>query len=243
MSSRRTCLSTLWALTALVLLSLVLGACAAPGPTSPGAAAANPGDQEASSTPGVGGSAIGFIFVGPRDDYGYNQAAYLGSEVVAQAFPELEILRAENVPENQEAERVMENMIRNGARIMFPTSYGHLDPALEVAKRHPEVIFEHQGGLKTAENLGTYFGTIWEVVYLSGVAAGRMTQSGKLGYIVSFPIPQVLLNINAFTLGAQSVNPDIQTIVVFTASWCDPGQQAEATNSLIAQEVDVLTQH
>ncbi len=243
MSSRRTCLSILWALTALVLLSLVLVACAAPGPTSPGAAAANPGDQAASSTPGVGGSAIGFIFVGPRDDYGYNQAAYLGSEAVAQAFPELEILRAENVPENQEAERVMENMIRNGARIMFPTSYGHLDPALEVAKRHPEVIFEHQGGLKTAENLGTYFGTIWEAVYLSGVAAGRMTQSGKLGYIVSFPIPQVLLNINAFTLGAQSVNPEIQTIVVFTASWCDPGQQAEAANSLIAQGVDVLTQH
>jgi basic membrane lipoprotein Med (substrate-binding protein (PBP1-ABC) superfamily) len=147
------------------------------------------------------------------------------------------------VPENQEAERVMENMIRSGAKIIFPTSYGHLDPALEVAARHPDVIFMHQGGLKTAENLGTYFGTIWEAVYLSGVAAGHMSETGKLGYIVAFPIPQVLLNINAFTLGAQSVNPDIETTVVFTASWCDPAQQAEAANSLIAQGVDVLTQH
>lgn len=192
---------------------------------------------------GMGGSAIGFLFVGPGDDFGYNQAAFMGSEAVGQAFDQYEILRAENVPENQEAERVMENMIRNGAKIIFPTSYGHLDPALAVAERHPSVVFLHQGGLKTAANLGTYFGTIWETVYLSGVAAGHMSESGKLGYIVAFPIPQVLLNINAFTLGAQTVNPDITTTVVFTASWCDPGQQAEAANSLIAQGVDVLTQH
>lgn len=198
---------------------------------------------EAANVPGTGGSAVGFLFVGPKDDYGYNQAAYLGSEAVATAFPDYTILRAENVPENQEAERVMENMISNGAKIIFPTSYGHLDPALEVAKRHPDVIFMHQGGLKTSENLGTYFGTIWETVYLSGVAAGHMSKTGKLGYIVAFPIPQVLLNINAFTLGAQSINPDVTTTVVFTASWCDPAQQAEATNSLIAQGIDVITQH
>ncbi len=191
---------------------------------------------------GTGGSAVGFIFVGPRDDFGYNQAAYLGSEAVGEAT-DYELLRAENVPENQEAERVMENMIRNGAKIIFPTSYGHLDPAIEVAERHPDVVFMHQGGLKNTENVGTYFGTIWESVYLSGVAAGHMSETGKLGYIVAFPIPQVLLNINAFTLGAQSVNPDITTTVVFTASWCDPAQQAEAANTLLAEDVDVITQH
>jgi basic membrane lipoprotein Med (substrate-binding protein (PBP1-ABC) superfamily) len=167
----------------------------------------------------------------------------MGSEAVEKAFPNYKVLRAENVPENQEAERVMENMIRQGAKIIFPTSYGHLDPALEVAARHPDVLFMHQGGLKTAPNLGTYFGTIWQAVYLAGVTAGHMTKTNKLGYVVSFPIPQVLLNVNAFELGAQSVNPDIETTVVFTASWCDPGQQAEAANSLIAQGVDVLTQH
>jgi len=232
-----------WWSGALLVLCMVLTACASSTSAESAAAPADAGNAAASDAVGTGGSAIGFIFVGPKDDFGYNQAAYMGSAAVAAAFPDYEILRAENVPENQEAERVMETMIRNGAKIMFPSSYGHLDPALEVAQRHPDVVFLHQGGLKTAENLGTYFGTIWETVYLSGVTAGHMTESGKLGYIVAFPIPQVLLNINAFTLGAQSVNPDIETVVVFTASWCDPGQQAEAANSLIAQGVDVLTQH
>jgi basic membrane lipoprotein Med (substrate-binding protein (PBP1-ABC) superfamily) len=231
----------------LLIMALFVVGCApvAPAPAAPAATSSEssaPAEAEAAA-PGTDGSAVGFIFVGPCDDYGYNQAACIGSDAVEAAFPDMEMLRAENVPENQEAERVMENMIRNGAKIIFPTSYGHLDPALEVAKRHPDVLFMHQGGLKNAENVGTYFGTIWETVYLSGVAAGHMSQTGKLGYIVAFPIPQVLLNINAFTLGAQSVNPDVETTVVFTASWCDPGQQAEAANSLIAQGVDVLTQH
>jgi basic membrane protein A len=223
----------------IAIASLVLAACgggATPTTTPPATAAGG-------AAPGTGGTAVGFIFVGPRDDYGYNQAAFLGSEAVKKAFPNLKVLQAENVPETEEAERVMEQMIRDGAMIIFPTSYGHLDPALAVAERHPEAIFVHQGGLKTAENLGTYFGTIWEAVYLSGVAAGKMTKTNKLGYIVSFPIPQVLLNINAFTLGARSVNPAVTTTVVFTANWCDPGKQAEAANTLIAQGVDVLTQH
>jgi len=226
-------------LSLILIFAFVISACAAPAAAPAPAAPA----AEAVAAPGTGRSAIGFLYVGPCDDFGYNQAACAGAEAVAAAFPSMEILEAENVPENQEAERVMETMIRQGAKIIFPTSYGHLDPALEVAKRHPDVIFMHQGGQKTAENLGTYFGTIWETVYLSGVAAGHMSKTGKLGYIVAFPIPQVLLNINAFTLGARSVNPDATTTVVFTASWCDPGQQAEATNSLIAQNVDVITQH
>lgn len=238
-------------LSLILIFAFVISACAAPA-AAPAPAAAEPAPDaapaeapaaEAEMAPGMGGSAIGFLYVGPCDDYGYNQAACAGADAVAAAFPDMEILEAENVPENQEAERVMETMIRQGAKIIFPTSYGHLDPALEVAKRHPDVIFMHQGGQKTAENLGTYFGTIWETVYLSGVAAGHMSETGKLGYIVAFPIPQVLLNINAFTLGARSVNPDATTTVVFTASWCDPGQQAEAVNSLVAQDVDVITQH
>jgi basic membrane protein A len=209
------------------------------------AAAANTSSSEAvkSNAPGTGGKAVGFLFVGAKDDYGYNQAAYLGSEGVEKAFPDLKMLRSENVPETAEAERVMEEMIRQGAKIIFPTSYGHLDPALEVAKRHPDVIFFHQGGLKTSDNLGTYFGTIYEPVYLAGIAAGKMSKTGKLGYIVSVPIPQVLLNVNAFTLGARSVNPAATTTVTFTGSWCDPGQQANAANSLIDSGIDVLTQH
>ena len=241
-------------LSLILIFAFVISACAAPAaapaPAAEAPAAAEPAAApaeapaaEAAMAPGMGGSAIGFLYVGPCDDFGYNQAACAGADAVAAAFPAMEILEAENVPENQEAERVMETMIRQGAKIIFPTSYGHLDPALEVAKRHPEVVFLHQGGQKTSENLGTYFGTIWETVYLSGVAAGHMSKTGKLGYIVAFPIPQVLLNINAFTLGARSINPEATTTVVFTASWCDPGQQAEAVNSLVAQDVDVITQH
>src|SRR4051794_7288289 len=106
----------------------------------------------AAGAAGTGGKAVGFIFVGAKDDYGYNQAAYIGSQGVEKAFPNLKVLRSENVPETAEAERVMEEMIRNGAKIIFPTSYGHLDPALNVARRHPDVLFYHQGGLKTAAN-------------------------------------------------------------------------------------------
>jgi basic membrane protein A and related proteins len=186
---------------------------------------------------------IGFLYVGPSNDFGYNQAAYQGSLAVGKAFPDAKILQAENVPETAEAERVMEKMIDDGATIIFPTSFGHLDPALNVAERHPDVTFLHQGGLKTAENLGTYFGTIYETQYAVGQAAGMATKSNKLGYVVAFPIAQTLLNINAFELGAQSVNPDATTTVVFTSNWCDPGKQAEAANSLLDQGVDVIAQH
>lgn len=231
----------------LALIMLITG-CSQPGNnagSSPESSSENssPVSTANDSTMGTGGSAVGFIFVGTKDDYGYNQAAYLGSVAVEKAYPDLKVLRAENVPETAEAERVMEQMIKEGAKIIFPTSYGHLEPALNVAKRHPDVVFYHQGGLKTANNLGTYFGTIWEPVYLAGIAAGKMSKTGKLGYIVSVPIPQVLLNVNAFTLGARSVNPEATTSVVFTGSWCDPGQQANATNSLIDAGVDVLSLH
>jgi basic membrane protein A len=197
----------------------------------------------AGSVHGANPLTIGFLYVGPKNDYGYNQAAYQGSLAVEKAFPKAKVLQAENVPETSEAERVMEKMIDDGASIIFPTSFGHLDPALNVAKRHPDVIFLHQGGLKTAENLGTYFGTIYETQYAVGQAAGMATKKNKLGYVVAFPIAQTLLNINAFELGAQSVNPKAKTIVVFTGSWCDPGKQAEAANSLIDQGADVLAQH
>jgi basic membrane protein A and related proteins len=201
------------------------------------------GSSGGSSSKAKGSETIGFLYVGPHNDYGYNQAAYQGSLAVKKAFPKARILQAENVPETAEAERVMEKMIRDGATIIFPTSFGHLGPALNVARRHPNVTFLHMGGLKNAPNLGTYFGTIYDTQYAVGQAAGMATKSNKLGYVVAFPIAQTLLNINAFERGAQSVNPKATTSVVFTGSWCDPGKQAEATNSLVDQKVDVLAQH
>jgi len=218
------------ALAALLSIAVAVAAC---GSSS---------ESSSSSSSGSGTTTVGFLYVGPKNDFGYNQAAADGAAAVAKV-PGVKILEAENVPETSEASRVMEKMIRDGATIIFPTSYGHLEPALTVAKRHPDVIFEHQGGLKNAKNLGTYFGAIYEAQYLSGMAAGHATKTNKLGYVVAFPIPQTLLNINAFELGAKSVNPKATTTVVFTSNWCDPGKQAEATNSLVAQKVDVISQH
>jgi basic membrane lipoprotein Med (substrate-binding protein (PBP1-ABC) superfamily) len=186
---------------------------------------------------------IGFLYVGSVHDHGYNEAAYRGSLAVAHTFPHARILQAQHVPESGAAEAVMEKMVAQGARIIFPTSFGHLQPALNVAARNPTVTFLHQGGLQTAPNLGTYFGTIWETEYAAGVAAGMTTRTNRLGFVAAFPIAQSLLNINAFELGAQSVDPRALTRVIFTSSWCEPQKQRGASRVLLAWGADVLTQH
>jgi basic membrane protein A and related proteins len=216
--------------------------------TDTGASTDTAADSGGESTGGGAGAidTVGFIYVGPKDDFGYNQAAHDGSEAVEAAFPDVSVLQAENVPETSEAEAVMQNMIDEGADLIFATSYGHLEFARNLAEANPEVIFVHQGGLEgepVLDNLGTYFGTVYEPVYTAGIAAGAASESGMLGYVYAFPIPQTLANINAFTLGAQSVNPDIETIAVATGSWCDPSAQAQAVASLLDQGADVITQH
>ena len=198
------------------------------------------------AAPGKGATTVGFIFVGPKDDFGYNQAAYEGSQAVAKAHPDLKVLTAENVPEDDNATRVMEKMISGGATIIFATSYGHLDAALKVAAAHPDVVVVQQGNFikdAIAPNVGTYFGTVFEPVFLAGMAAGKATTTNKLGYVYAFPIPQTIANINAFELGAKLVNPKAETYVVNTSNWCDPAKQAEAASSLFAQGIDVITQH
>jgi simple sugar transport system substrate-binding protein/basic membrane protein A len=184
--------------------------------------------------------------VGPKDDFGYNQAVYEASQELKADYPDLKILTAENVPEDDSAVTTMEGMIDRGAKIIFATSYGHLDAATQVAKAHPDVVVVQQGNTisgKFLPNIGTYFGTVYEPMYLAGIAAGAATKTGKLGYVYAFPIPQTIANINAFERGAQTVRPEVQTITVSTSSWCDPGAQREAANSLLTQGVDVLTQH
>ena len=149
-------------------------------------------------------------------------------------------------PRPTDATRVMEDMIAKGAKIIFATSYGHLDPAPRSPPPIPTWSSCQQGNLiegNMPANFGTYFGTVYEPVYLAGIAAGKATKSNKLGYVYAFPIPQTLANISAFELGAKSVNPEAKTYVVNTSNWCDPAKQAEAANSLIVQGVDVITQH
>jgi len=191
---------------------------------------------------------MGFIYVGPKDDYGYNQAHAQGKEGVSK-LPGVKTVEQANVPETTDVQEAMRNMIeQDGATVLFPTSFGYFDPhILKVAKDYPEVQFLHCGGLyqegKHPNNVGSYFGYIDEAQYVAGIVAAKTSKTGKLGFIAAKPIPQVLRNINSFTLGARSVNPKVTTLVIFTGDWSLPVKEAEAANSMADQGVDVLTCH
>ena len=186
---------------------------------------------------------VGFIFVGSQKDLGYNQAAAEGSQYLEKTFPDIEVLRSENIPETADVQAVEEQMIRDGATIIFATSYGYSGPTKAIIEKHPDVMFLHMGDVESFENYSSFFGNIWQLEYAAGQLAGHTSKTGKLGFIAAFPIPQTLLNVNAFHLGAQSVNPDIKTTFVLTSSWCDPAKQATAVQAMIESGVDVLTQH
>ena len=191
---------------------------------------------------------VGFIYVGPKDDYGYNQAH---AEAAAQVkkLAGIKVVEEENVPETNAVQKTMQGMIsQDGATLLFPTSFGYFDPhMLGIAAKNDKVRFAHCGGMwtegKHPKNTGSFFGYIDEAQYLNGVVAGHMSKSKKLGFIAAKPIPQVLRNINAFTLGARSVDPKITTQVIFTGDWSMAVKEAESTNSLADQGVDVFTMH
>ena len=191
---------------------------------------------------------VGFIYVGPKTDYGYNQSHAQGAAVIAK-MPGVKIREEEMVPETVAVQKTMESMIHlDGATLLFPTSFGYFDPhILKEAVKNPDVTFLHCGGMytegKTPKNVGSYFGYIDEAEYVAGIVAGMTTKSNKLGFIAAKPIPQVLRNINSYTLGARSVNPKVTTTVIFTGDWSMPVKEAEAANSLIDQGADVLTAH
>jgi simple sugar transport system substrate-binding protein/basic membrane protein A len=196
--------------------------------------------------PGTGAKTIGFIYVGSTTDFGYNEAAHAGAMALGKACPKLKILEADSIPETSDMTTAAEQMIAQGAKIIFSTSYGYKDYAVSLAKAHSDIAVLQQGNFITPPvpvNANTYFGNVYETVYMAGIAAGKATKTDKLGFVAAFPIPQTLLNINAFELGAQSVNPKVKTYTVFTGSWCDPGKQADAASSLLAEGADVLTQH
>jgi simple sugar transport system substrate-binding protein len=190
---------------------------------------------------------IGVIYVGSKGDYGYNQAQAQATAVIKK-LPNVKVVEEENVPETVAAQKSMEAMIeQDGATLIFATSFGYFDPhVLKMAAKYPKVRFAHCGGLwkqGNPPNIASYFGYIDECQYLNGVVAGHMSKSKKLGFVAAKPIPQVLRNINAFTLGAQSVDPSITTHVIFTGDWSMPVKEAESTNSLIDQGCDVVTCH
>jgi simple sugar transport system substrate-binding protein len=185
-----------------------------------------------------------WIYVGPVGDAGWSFAHDQGRKAVEAKFGDaIKTTFIEKVPEGADAERVIRDLAQQGNKIIFATSFGYMEAMLKVAADFPDVKFEHATGYKTAPNMRIYDASFYQDTYMAGVIAGKMTKTNVLGFVGSFPIAEVLRNINAFTLGAQSVNPKIRTKVVWVNTWYDPGKESEAAQSLINQKADVLLQN
>jgi simple sugar transport system substrate-binding protein/basic membrane protein A len=207
------------------------------------------GSSSASGSSGSSGGGdfkVGFIMVGSRHDFGYNQAVFTASQKIAKDVPGVKVVTADNIAENNSVTQTMQSMASSGVKVIFATSYGYFSYAEKFAKANPGVVVLHQGGFEKGTfppNFGTYWGQAFEPVSLGGMAAGAATKSNKLGFVYAFPISQTIANIDGFELGAQQTNPDAKTYLVNTSSWCDPLKQKEAAQALLSQGVDVLTQH
>jgi simple sugar transport system substrate-binding protein len=186
----------------------------------------------------------GWIYVGPIGDHGWSYQHNQGRLRVEQELGDkVETIFVENVAEGPDAERAIERLARDGAKIIFTTSFGFMEATLKVAQKYPDVKFEHATGYKSADNLAIYNARFHEGRYVIGQIAAKMSKSGVAGYIVSFPIPEVVSGINAFMLGAQSVNPDFKVKIVWVNSWYDPGKEADAAKVLFSQGADIIVQH
>ena len=184
---------------------------------------------------------VGFVYIGTPGDGGWTFEHDKGRQLVDETFG-IKSTTVENVPEGPDAERVIEELAQNHD-IIFTTSFGYMDPTINVAKKYPDVVFMHATGYKTAENVGIYQAKGYESGYLSGLAAGAITKNNKIGYVGAFPIPEVIYTINAFTLAAQSVNPDIEGSVLWSNTWYDPTAERQAAVSLLDEGIDILANY
>ena len=187
---------------------------------------------------------VGFVYVGPVGDGGWTYEHDQGRLAVEEHFGDkVETIFQENVPEGADAERVMTQMALSGADLIFTTSFGYMDPTINVAGKFPDVKFEHATGYKTAPNVATYSARFYEGRAIQGHIAGKMTKTNKIGYIASFPIPEVIRGINSAYLHAKAVNPDVEFNIVWAFTWFDPAKEADAAKALIDQGADVILQH
>ena len=187
---------------------------------------------------------VGFVYVTPIGEAGWSYTHDVARKMIEAKFGDkVKTTYVENVAEGADAERVITQLAKNGNDLIFATSFGYMNPTIKVAKRFPNVKFEHATGYKRAKNVGTYFDRIYEARYLTGVIAGHMTKSNIIGYVGAFSIPEVVRGIDAFTLGLRSVKPDAVVKVIMVNSWYDPGKEHEAVTSLIQQGADVVSQH
>ncbi len=187
---------------------------------------------------------IGFVYVGPIGDHGWTYQHDQGRLALEKALgAKVESVYVEKVAEGPDAERAITRLARQGAGLIFTTSFGFMEPTLKAAKKFPKVMFEHATGYKRSKNVATYSARFYEGRYVIGQIAARMSKSGVAGYIASFPIPEVVRGINAFMLGAQSINPDFKLKIVWVSSWFDQGKEADGAKVLIGQGADIMTQH
>jgi len=187
---------------------------------------------------------VGFVYVGPVGDAGWTYAHDQGRKALEKEFgARVKTTYVENVAEGADTERVLRQLVADGNKVIFTTSFGFMNATVKVAQSTPNVIFEHATGYKTAKNLGVYEARFYEGAYLLGVVAGKMTKTNTLGFIASFPIPEVIRNINAYTQGARSVNPKVKTKVIWVNTWYDPAKERQAAETLIAQGADMLCQN
>ncbi|WP_170478274.1 BMP family ABC transporter substrate-binding protein [Ruegeria arenilitoris] len=187
---------------------------------------------------------VGFVYVGPVGDGGWTYEHDKGRQAVEQHFGDkVETVFVESVPEGPDAERVMTQMALEGADLIFTTSFGYMDPTINVAKKFPDVKFEHATGYKTADNVSVYSARFYEGRAVQGHIAGKMTESNIIGYIGSYPIPEVIRGINSAYVHAKKVNPDVEFKIVWAYTWFDPAKEADAATVLIEQGADVILQH
>ncbi len=220
-----------------------LSACGKTEPPAP-APAPTPAAEAPAAAPAPEKLKIAFAYIGPVGDGGWTFAHDNARKALEKEFGDkIQTTFVENVPESADAERVIREMASSGNKLIFGTTFGYMEPMLKVAADHKDVKFEHATGFKTADNLRTYDSRTYEGAYMAGVIAGKMTKSNTLGVVASVPIPEVIRNINSFTLGAQSVNPNVKTRVVWVNKWFDPPTETSAATSLINQGADVLMQN
>ena len=243
MTDRSKRLMLKWASLATVAGASLLAGCGKKEDAAPATAAASAAAAPA-SVAAPQPLKIGFVYVGPVGDAGWTFAHDTGRKAIEAKFGDkIKTSFVEKVPEGPDAERVIRDLVAQGNQVIFATSFGFGDAMEKVAKDHPEVFFEHATGYKTAPNLRVYEGRFYEDAYLAGIVAGKMTKSNTLGFVGSFPIPEVMRNLNAYLLGAQSVNPKTKLKVVWVNTWFDPPKESEAATTLLNGGADVLLQN
>jgi basic membrane protein A len=202
------------------------------------------GATETAETTGNEPFKVGVVYITSPGDFGYSYMHDQGTKAAEEYFGDkIEVIRTDNVPENDESERTMENLIDAGCKIIFANSYNYQQYMQNVALEHPDVYFEHCSGYLDNENMANYFGRMYQMRYLSGIIAGTMSKTGKLGYVGAYNTPEVVRGLNAFTLGARSVNPKANVTIVWTNTWFDPSKEKQAAESLLDSGCDVIAQH